>query len=56
MKNIARPIIAKQIPKYKINATEFEASTLVSLPPIFQGMKVYVTDEKVLIMDLYQWK
>ncbi|KAF5207932.1 Synaptotagmin-2 [Thalictrum thalictroides] len=50
-KNIAKPIIAEQIPKYKIDSVEFEALTLGSLPPTFQGMKVYVTDEKELIME-----
>jgi Ca2+-dependent lipid-binding protein len=49
--NIAKPIIAEQIPKYKIDAIEFETLTLGSLPPTFQGMKVYVTDEKELIME-----
>lgn len=51
-KNIAKPIIAEQIPKYKIDSVEFEALTLGSLPPTFQGMKVYATDEKELIMEL----
>ncbi|XP_010266820.1 PREDICTED: synaptotagmin-2-like [Nelumbo nucifera] len=50
-KNIAKPIIAEQIPKYKIDSVEFEALTLGSLPPTFQGMKVYITDEKELIME-----
>ncbi|OVA19834.1 C2 calcium-dependent membrane targeting [Macleaya cordata] len=50
-KNITKPIIAEQIPKYKIESVEFEALTLGSLPPTFQGMKVYVTDEKELIME-----
>ncbi|KAK1370333.1 Synaptotagmin-1 [Heracleum sosnowskyi] len=50
-KNIAKPIIAEQIPKYKIESVEFEALTLGSLPPTFHGMKVYVTDEKELIME-----
>uniref|UniRef100_A0A2P2KZS0 Synaptotagmin-1-like n=1 Tax=Rhizophora mucronata TaxID=61149 RepID=A0A2P2KZS0_RHIMU len=50
-KNIATPIIAEQIPKYKIESVEFEKLTLGSLPPTFQGMKVYVTDEKELIME-----
>ncbi|KAI5647836.1 hypothetical protein M9H77_33841 [Catharanthus roseus] len=52
-KNIAKPIIAEQIPKYKIESVEFEALTLGSLPPTLQGMKVYVTDEKELIMEPY---
>ncbi|KAK4375110.1 hypothetical protein RND71_005787 [Anisodus tanguticus] len=50
-KNIAAPIIAEQIPKYKIDSVEFETVTLGSLPPTFQGMKVYVTDEKELMME-----
>lgn len=36
-KNIAKPIIAEQIPKYKIDSVEFETLTLGSLPPTFQG-------------------
>ncbi|XP_058783006.1 synaptotagmin-2-like [Vicia villosa] len=50
-KNIAKPIIAEQIPKYKIDSVDFEVLTLGSLPPTFQGMKVYITDEKELIME-----
>ncbi|XP_019243797.1 PREDICTED: synaptotagmin-1-like [Nicotiana attenuata] len=52
-KNVAAPIIAEQIPKYKIDSVEFETLTLGSLPPTFQGMKVYVTDEKELMMEPY---
>ncbi|XP_024017342.1 synaptotagmin-1-like [Morus notabilis] len=51
VKNIVKPIIAEQIPKYKIESVEFEELTLGSLPPTFQGMKVYSTDEKELIME-----
>ncbi|XP_062101238.1 synaptotagmin-2-like isoform X2 [Humulus lupulus] len=40
-----------KIPKYKIDSVDFEAFTLGSLAPTFQGMKVYVTDEKELIME-----
>ncbi|KAE8716744.1 Synaptotagmin-3 [Hibiscus syriacus] len=55
-KNIAKPIIEEQIPKYKIDAVEFEKLSLGSLPPTFQGMKVYVTEEKELIMEpLIKW-
>ncbi|KAE8658924.1 Synaptotagmin-1 [Hibiscus syriacus] len=50
-KNIAKPIIAEQIPKYKIQSVEFETLTLGTLPPTFQGMKAYVTDEKEIIME-----
>ncbi|KAL3514997.1 hypothetical protein ACH5RR_021899 [Cinchona calisaya] len=52
-KNIAKPIIAEQIPKYKIESVEFETLTLGSLPPTLQGMKVYITDENELIMEPY---
>ncbi|XAR64207.1 hypothetical protein NMG60_11024462 [Bertholletia excelsa] len=51
-KKIAEPIIAEQIPKYKIDSVEFDVLTLGSLPPTFQGMKVYSTEEKELIMEL----
>ncbi|XVE56182.1 hypothetical protein DITRI_Ditri03aG0217300 [Diplodiscus trichospermus] len=50
-KNIAKPIIAEQIPNYKIQSVEFETLTLGTLPPTFQGMKAYATDEKELIME-----
>ncbi|KAK7280758.1 hypothetical protein RJT34_25825 [Clitoria ternatea] len=55
-RSIAKPIIAEEIPKYKIDSVEFEELTLGSLPPKFQGMKVYTTDEKELIMEpLLKW-
>ncbi|KAJ3678583.1 hypothetical protein LUZ60_002386 [Juncus effusus] len=50
-KEIAKPIIAENTAKYKIESVEFETLTLGSLPPTFQGMKVYMTDEKELIME-----
>ncbi|KAF3796448.1 Synaptotagmin-1 [Nymphaea thermarum] len=51
VKEMSKPIIAEQIPKFKINSMEFETLTLGTLPPTFQGMKVYTTDEKELIME-----
>ncbi|KAF9595191.1 hypothetical protein IFM89_037777 [Coptis chinensis] len=45
-KNIAKPIIAKQIPKYKIDSVEFEELTLGCLPPTFQGMDKLIHDDK----------
>ncbi|GAB2219463.1 hypothetical protein Drorol1_Dr00007099 [Drosera rotundifolia] len=51
VKNMVKPIIAEQIPKYKIDSVEFETLTLGSLPPTFQGMKVYSTEDKELIME-----
>ncbi|KAL3639048.1 Synaptotagmin-2 [Castilleja foliolosa] len=49
---IAEPIIAEQIPKYKIDSVDFEKLTLGCLPPTFEGIKVYNTEEKELIMEL----
>lgn len=50
-KEIAKPIIAENTAKYKIDSVEFETLTLGSLPPTLQGMKVYITDEKEIIME-----
>ncbi|KAL6646718.1 hypothetical protein ACP70R_015412 [Stipagrostis hirtigluma subsp. patula] len=50
-KEIAKPIIAENTAKYNIDSVEFETLTLGSLPPTFQGMKVYTTDEQELIME-----
>ncbi|CAN6481277.1 unnamed protein product [Victoria cruziana] len=56
VREISKPIIAEQIPKFKINSVEFETLTLGNLPPTFQGMKVYTTDEKELIMEpSFKW-
>ncbi|GMI91340.1 synaptotagmin 2 [Hibiscus trionum] len=51
VKSIAKPIIDEQTPQYKIDSVEFETLTLGTVPPNFQGMKVYVTDDKELIME-----
>ncbi|KAK1362290.1 Synaptotagmin-like mitochondrial-lipid-binding domain containing protein [Heracleum sosnowskyi] len=51
VKTIAEPIIAEEIPKYKIDSVQFEVLSLGSLPPAFTGMKVFTTDEKELIME-----
>lgn len=40
-RTIAKPIIAEQIPKYKIDSVEFEELNLGSLPPTFQGIHSY---------------
>ncbi|XP_020586414.1 synaptotagmin-2 [Phalaenopsis equestris] len=50
-KEIAKPIIAENTTKYKIDSVEFQTLTLGSLPPTFQGIKVYITDEKELILE-----
>ncbi|XLR03958.1 hypothetical protein S83_070156, partial [Arachis hypogaea] len=45
-KNIAKPIIAEQILKYKIDSVEFETLTLGCLSPTFQVL--YLTATSVL--------
>ncbi|KAG0488503.1 hypothetical protein HPP92_007314 [Vanilla planifolia] len=50
-REIAKPIIAENTVKYKIDSVEFQTLTLGSLPPTFQGIKVYITDEKELILE-----
>ncbi|XP_047256947.1 synaptotagmin-2 isoform X3 [Capsicum annuum] len=50
-KGIIDPIIAEQIPQYKIESVDFLSFTLGTLPPTFPGMKVYITEEKELIME-----
>ncbi|KAG9132942.1 hypothetical protein Leryth_026886 [Lithospermum erythrorhizon] len=52
VKEMAKPIITEQIPRYKIDSVEFEVLTLGSLPPAFQGIKVYITEEKEIIMEV----
>ncbi|KAG0453246.1 hypothetical protein HPP92_025652 [Vanilla planifolia] len=52
VKDVTKPIIAENIVKFKIDSVEFETLTLGSLPPKFQGIKVYTTEEKELIMEL----
>ncbi|KAG6783673.1 hypothetical protein POTOM_009336 [Populus tomentosa] len=47
-RNIAKPIIAEQIPKYKIDSVEFETLTLGSLPPNFPGFKIGVVQNSFL--------
>ncbi|KAL8150084.1 synaptotagmin-2-like isoform X1 [Apium graveolens] len=51
VKTIVDPIIAEQIPKYKVDSVQFEVLSLGCLPPAFTGMKVYSTEEKELIME-----
>nr|XP_043613151.1 synaptotagmin-2-like [Erigeron canadensis] len=53
---IAEPMIKEQTPQYKIDEVEFDSLTLGTLPPTFQGMKVYTTDEKELILEpSFKW-
>ncbi|KAJ6368823.1 hypothetical protein OIU78_001238, partial [Salix suchowensis] len=53
-KNIAQPIIAEQIPKYKIDAVEFETLTLGTLPPTFHGVSIFtVMSDPVVDLQVF---
>lgn len=43
VKTIAEPIIKDRIPKYKIDAVEFDSFSLGNLPPTFHGSTKYST-------------
>lgn len=54
VKTIAEPIIAEQIPNYKIDSVQFEALSLGCLPPAFTGWAVlFINKYKV---DRYEQK
>ncbi|KAL5733508.1 hypothetical protein ACOSQ2_033200 [Xanthoceras sorbifolium] len=46
----AEPIFAEYSEKYKIKAIEFENLSLGTLPPTINGIRVYETNEKELVM------
>ncbi|KAI4384403.1 hypothetical protein MLD38_002567 [Melastoma candidum] len=48
---IAEPFISEYVGKYSIEAIEFETLNLGTLPPTIQGIKVYETNEKELVME-----
>ncbi|KAK0591972.1 hypothetical protein LWI29_011078 [Acer saccharum] len=47
----AEPILAEYSEKYKIKAIEFENLDLGTLPPTINGIRVYETNEKELVME-----
>lgn len=52
MRETVKPIIAEQIPQYKIDSVEFEALTLGSLPPTFQGSNCSICLTHTSMMSL----
>jgi Ca2+-dependent lipid-binding protein len=46
-----KPIFDQYIGKYGIESIEFETLTLGTLPPIFQGIKVYEIQDKELVIE-----
>ncbi|KAF5947382.1 hypothetical protein HYC85_013339 [Camellia sinensis] len=51
IRTIAQPIFAEYVGKYQIESIEFENLSLGTLPPTFQGLKIYETNEKELVME-----
>ncbi|KAH9311673.1 hypothetical protein KI387_026708, partial [Taxus chinensis] len=47
-----KPMIEKYVGKFKIESIEIETLTLGTLPPTLQGVKVYDTQEKEMIIEL----
>lgn len=52
VRETVKPIIAEQIPQYKIDSVEFEALTLGSLPPTFQGSNCFICLTHTSMMSL----
>ncbi|KAF9591697.1 hypothetical protein IFM89_005688 [Coptis chinensis] len=56
IKSTAEPIFVDYIGKYQLQSMEFESLTLGTLPPIIYGIKVYETNEKLLVMEsIVRW-
>ncbi|GAB4836442.1 Synaptotagmin-3, variant 2 [Ancistrocladus abbreviatus] len=51
IRSSTKPIFAEYIGKYQIQEIEFENLSLGTLPPIFQGMKTYETNENEVLME-----
>nr|TKW23061.1 hypothetical protein SEVIR_4G269000v2 [Setaria viridis] len=51
IKRATRPIFDQYVGKYGIESIEYEQLTLGSLPPTFQGIKVYEMREKELVIE-----
>ncbi|KAA0045733.1 synaptotagmin-1-like [Cucumis melo var. makuwa] len=51
VRTVIKPIIAEEIPKYKIQSVEIQELTLGTLSPTLQGMKVYEMHENELILE-----
>ncbi|XP_020096630.1 synaptotagmin-3-like isoform X1 [Ananas comosus] len=51
IRSTAKPIFDQYVGKYGIESIEFEDLTLGTLPPTFQGIKVYEVQEKELVLE-----
>ncbi|KAJ3678506.1 hypothetical protein LUZ60_002309 [Juncus effusus] len=51
IRSVTKPIFEEYIGKYGIKSIEFDTLTLGTLPPVFQGIKVYEMQEKELVIE-----
>uniref|UniRef100_A0A0C9RPX0 TSA: Wollemia nobilis Ref_Wollemi_Transcript_28284_2185 transcribed RNA sequence n=1 Tax=Wollemia nobilis TaxID=56998 RepID=A0A0C9RPX0_9CONI len=51
VKDTTKPMIDQYVEKFKLESIEFETLTLGTLPPSIQGIKVYDTQEKEMIIE-----
>nr|GMC47699.1 synaptotagmin-3 isoform X1 [Ipomoea batatas] len=51
IKSTCEPMFAEYIGQYKVEKIEFDSLTLGTLPPTIQGLKVYETNEKELVLE-----
>ncbi|KAK9913216.1 hypothetical protein M0R45_037039 [Rubus argutus] len=51
IRSTAEPIFTEYIGKFQITSIEFDRLNVGTLPPVFNGFKVYETNEKELIME-----
>ncbi|OIT31322.1 PREDICTED: synaptotagmin-3 [Nicotiana attenuata] len=51
IRSVAEPIFAEYIGQYTITKIDFETLTPGTLPPVLQGLKVYETNERELVME-----
>ncbi|GLT70146.1 hypothetical protein SLA2020_422430 [Shorea laevis] len=51
IRSMTKPIFAEYIGKFQIQSIEFEKLTLGTIPPVINGVKVYETNEKELLIE-----
>ncbi|XP_024176403.1 synaptotagmin-3 isoform X1 [Rosa chinensis] len=51
IRSTAEPIFAEYIGKFKIKSIAFERLSMGTVPPVLNGLKVYETNERELIME-----
>ncbi|KAA8534379.1 hypothetical protein F0562_031870 [Nyssa sinensis] len=51
IRSMAQPIFAEYVGKFQIESIDFENLSLGTLPPVLQGLKIYETNERELVME-----